>query len=143
MRVVGGAVLALVLVAAAACSGGDDAVSVGDPWGRPSPSSADNAAFYMTLTGGSQDDVLTSAASARCTMTELHETTMTDGTMSMAPVPSGIQVPANEMVKLEPGGLHVMCMGVTTPLSVGESVDIELTFSSGDTTTVSADVRDQ
>lgn len=143
MRVFGVAVLVLVLAAAAAsCGGGDEAVSIGDPWGRPSPSSADNAAFYMTLTGGSSDDVLTSAASDRCTMTEIHETSMTDGTMSMAPVPSGIAVPANGIVKLEPGGYHVMCMGVTEPLSTGDSVDVELTFSSGDTKTVSAEIRE-
>ncbi|MCZ7534258.1 MAG: copper chaperone PCu(A)C [Acidimicrobiia bacterium] len=144
MRVFGAAILVLaVAVGAVACGGSDDAVSVDDPWGRPSPSSADNAAFYMTLIGGSSDDVLTSAGSARCTMTELHETSMTDGTMSMAPVPSGIAVPANGTVKLEPGGYHVMCMGVKEPLSVGESVDVELTFSSGETATVSAEIRDE
>lgn len=136
----------LVLVVAlgtAACGGGAQPVSVDDPWGRPSPTSAESAAFYLTLHGGSSDDVLTGASSDRCTMTELHETMMHDDTMSMEPVETGIAIPAKGTVKLEPGGHHVMCMGVTDPLIVGESVDVVLTFASGTAMTVSVEIREE
>lgn len=143
MGVVRATVLALVVaVGVTACGGGTQRVSVDDPWGRPSPTSAENGAFYLTLRGGSSDDVLTGASSDRCTMTELHETMMHDDMMSMEPVQTGIAIPAKGTVKLEPGGHHVMCMGVTDPLTLGESVDVVLTFSSGTTMTVSAEIRE-
>ena len=128
---------------AAACGGSSDGVDVQDSWGRPSPSAAENAAFYMTLVGGSEADTLTSASSDACTMTEIHETSMTDGQMSMAPVPDGIEIPADATVMLEPGGYHVMCMGVTETLEAGDSVDVSLEFASGEEVTVNAEIREE
>lgn len=135
--------IGLLALIAAACSGSGDGVTVEDAWGRPSPSATENAAFYMTLVGGAETDSLTTASSDACSMTELHETSMNDGQMSMAPVEDGIEVPADSTVMLEPGGLHVMCMGVVEPLEAGDSVDVQLGFASGETVTVSADIRDE
>ena len=135
--------LSVLALLASACSSSGGAVTVDDPWGRPSPSSAENAAFYMTLVGGTESDTLIGASSDACTMTEVHETTMNDGQMSMAPVEDGVVIPAGETVVLEPGGLHVMCMGIVEPLTAGDSVDVDLSFASGETTTVSADIRDE
>lgn len=135
--------IALVALVAAACGGSSGGVDVEDPWGRPSPSAAENAAFYMTLVGGSEADTLTAASSDACTMTEIHETSMTDGQMSMAPVPDGIEVPADTTVMLEPGGYHVMCMGVTEALEAGDTVDVNLEFASGEEATVNAEIREE
>jgi periplasmic copper chaperone A len=75
-------------------------------------------------------------------MTQLHETTMTDGSMSMSEVDGGITIPAGEGVTLEPGGLHVMCMNVTEPLEVGDTVDLELEFAEAGTVAVTAEIRE-
>jgi periplasmic copper chaperone A len=133
------AVLALIV---AACGGGATALSIDDAWGRPSPTSSSNAAFYMTITGGAEDDRIVAAESAACGMVELHETTMTDGSMSMRELPGGIPVPAGETVVLEPGGMHVMCMNVQTPLTVGEAVEIQLTPENSEPITVQAEIRE-
>jgi copper(I)-binding protein len=138
--------IALLVAAAAlvatACGGAGDPVSVADVWGRPSPVDDANAAFYMQITGGSADDVLESAASPACTMVQIHETTMVEGVMSMSEVPGGVPVPADAVVSLEPGGLHVMCMQVVEPLVAGEMVDVDLTFRDAGSVSVQAEIRE-
>ena len=135
-------VFAALALVATACSS-SDSLSVDDPWGRPSPSSASNAAFYMVIDGGAEDDTLIAAQSQVCEIVELHETQMSDGVMSMQHLPEGIPVPAGETVALEPGGLHVMCIGVVSPLVSGETVDVELQFAVAGEMTVQAEIRDE
>ena len=137
------ALIVAVLLLGAACSSGSDTVDVEDPWGRPSPTSEGNAAFYMDLIGSDTDDTLVSAESPACGMVELHESQMTDGVMSMQHLPEGIPVPAGETVSLEPGGLHVMCMNVTEALVEGETADILLRFENSGEVSVSAEIRQQ
>jgi copper(I)-binding protein len=125
----------------ASCSPTDE-VQVSDAWGRPTPDAAVNTAFYMTIEDGGGGDTLVAVATDACGMTQLHETTMTDGSMSMSEVDGGIAIPAGEGVTLEPGGLHVMCMNVTEPLEVGDTVDLELEFAEAGTVAVTAEIRE-
>ena len=134
--------MVVVALVAAACSSGSEGVEVNDPWGRPSPASATNAAFYMELEGSDTDDRLVSADSPVCEVVELHETQMADGVMSMQHLPQGIPVPAGSTVSLEPGGLHIMCLGVTQALVEGESADLQLEFESSGLVTVNAEIRE-
>ena len=53
---------------------------------------------------------------------------MKDGAMTMMRVEDGIPVPAHETVMLQPGGYHVMFMGLKAPLVEGETVHITLVF---------------
>lgn len=73
---------------------------------------------------------------------EIHETTMgANDTMQMRPV-EGIDVPANGSVELKPGSYHVMLIDVQRTLNPGDTVTLTLTFESGKTLTVEADVRE-
>lgn len=130
----------IVALLAVGC-GGSDEVAVDEVWGRPSPMSAGNGAFYMQIAGGGEDDTLVEAKSDACGMVELHETSMSDGVMSMQHLPEGIPVPAGATVSLEPGGLHVMCMNVVDPFEEGDMVDVDLVFESGSEMTVTAEIR--
>lgn len=113
-----------------------------DPWGRPTAGDAPNTAFYMDLTSEGESDVLLSAASDACGMVQVHETQMVDDQMSMSEVPGGIPLPEGETVALEPGGYHIMCMQVPEPITIGESVDLELTFETAGSVSVSAEIRE-
>jgi len=135
--------MAALAIIATACGGDSGEASVGDAWGRPTPDAAANTAFYLTITGGSSDDTLVSASTDACGEVQLHETTMTDGSMGMQEVEGGIAVPAGGTVILEPGGLHVMCMAVTQPLVVGDSVDLVLEFDEAGAVSVTAEIRDE
>jgi copper(I)-binding protein len=44
-------------------------------------------------------------------------------------------------VKLAPGGLHVMLIGLVAPLVIDETVEIRLSFDDGSERLVSAPVR--
>lgn len=64
------------------------------------------------------------------------------GGMTMREV-AAIPVPAGEEVRLEPGGYHVMLLGLTEPLLAGDTFEIELEFETAGTQTVTAEVRDR
>jgi copper(I)-binding protein len=86
---------------------------------------------FMRLKNETPEDIdLVGVSSAVSGATEIHETSMRDGVMRMHHVGS-ITVPANGMVELKPGGLHVMLVGLKQTLDDGDFVSIELKFSDG------------
>jgi copper(I)-binding protein len=123
---------------------GGSTIEVTDAWARSSPAVADAGAAYMVLTNpGDVDDALVSASVADtvAATVELHETRAAGGMggggmgdtstttpmMEMVPV-DRIDVPAGESVSLEPGGLHIMLLGLVEPLAVGDELELTLTF---------------
>ncbi len=126
----------------AASCGSSGELSVSDPWARPTAPGAENAAFYLEIENSGDDEILTGASSDRCTMTEVHATTMTDGVMSMAPASAeALTISSGGSLTLEPGGIHVMCMGIKAPLIQGEVVTVELRFFEADPISVDATVE--
>ena len=125
-------------------SSNQDGIVVEDVWGRPSPTTAANAAFYLVIKNkGSAQDALVQASADICGATELHMSAIDDaGVMSMQQV-SQIDIPAGESVTLEPGGLHIMCIDRLVDLAPGDSVPILLSFSQAGTMTVEAEIREQ
>lgn len=135
----------LLGLALVACQPADRVdLAVTDIWGRPSPASAANAAFYMNIRNtGRVLDSLESAEIDICDNTQLHETNIDDdGVMSMTHV-TKIDIPNGETVSLEPGGLHVMCLGLKSPLEAGEEIPIKLSFAETGELQMQAEIRDQ
>ncbi|NNC39841.1 MAG: copper chaperone PCu(A)C [Acidimicrobiia bacterium] len=134
---------AVLMLLIAACGGGED-IEVSDVWGRPSPAAASNGAFYMVISNNADGvDHLVGAASEACGFTELHESKMSDGVMSMSPVgPAGIEVPAGGEAVLEVGGLHVMCIDKQADFVEGDSYEITLEFDNAGEVIVEAEIRE-
>jgi copper(I)-binding protein len=99
-----------------------------DYWLRAS-AQGQNTAMYMLLHNhGVEADELVGASSGISESVEVHETTMdANGVMQMAPVSSVLLGPDAE-VYFEPGGLHVMFIGLKQDLKVGDEVQITLHF---------------
>jgi len=136
--------VALLAIIAVACSStGERKLSVDGVWGRTSPAVASNAAFYMVIAGGDESDTLMSADAAVCEATEIHASVMNDGVMSMEHLPDGIEIPAGEVVKLEPGGFHIMCIGKQDELVAGQDVPLTLEFAHAGTMAVDVEIRDE
>ena len=60
--------------------------------------------------------------------------------MSMAPQ-DALEIGPGARVRLEPGGAHLMLIGLTGPLVEGETLDFELRFSEGPVLDVELPVR--
>ncbi len=63
------------------------------------------------------------------------------GMMTMQEV-SSIEVPAGETVALEPGGYHVMVLDLQEDLVTGDTIEVTLTFESGDEQTLEVEVKE-
>jgi len=104
------------------------------------PGAPNSAAFMILKNTSAQDLVLTSATSELARATELHNHINDNGVVRMREVPE-IVVPAGQSVELKPGGLHVMFMGLATPLKQGEQGSFTLVDQSGQEYPVQAPVK--
>lgn len=111
-------------------------VAVSDVGGSPVHSAA-----YLTIRNrGGADDRLLGAGFAGARRVEMHETRVSpEGLATMRPVES-IEIPAGEEIRLEPGGLHLMLMGLESSLVSGDTVHLLLKFETNGTRTVPAEV---
>lgn len=116
-------------------------VTVSGEYVREVPPNMPNSAAFMLLKNDTDAPVsLVSAASDTAATVELHEHALVDGMMQMRQIPK-IDVPAHGTTSLQPGGLHVMLIGLTHKLKSGENVAITLTFSNGETIDIKAPVK--
>jgi copper(I)-binding protein len=103
-------------------------IHIDHPWARASIGAAKAGAAYMTLTNeGTEPDRLLAASVEVAEKAELHTTRMEDGVMRMRQV-EAIELAPGESVAIEPGGLHIMMIGLKAPLAEGERFPMTLTF---------------
>lgn len=91
---------------------------------------------FGTLRNESDSDLrLVGASAAVSDKAELHETVLgPSGAASMQKREGGFAIPAGETLVLEPGGNHIMLMGLRDPVTTGQQVTITLEFEDGNTT---------
>lgn len=116
-------------------------ITVSDAWARASAGMARAGGAFMTIKNAGAADTLVKAEADVSPRIELHTHMMEDGVMKMREVEGGIPVPGNGMQMLQPGGYHVMFMGLTAPLEEGSSFPLKLTFKSGETVSVDVAVK--
>lgn len=124
-------VLALALVAPTAFAHdySHGPVKVDHPWSRPTPPGTPMGVGYMSISNsGSSDITLVGAATPRAGTVSIHETSMHDGVMRMAPVKGGLPIPAGATVELKPHSFHLMLEKLKSPLREGESIPLTLSF---------------
>lgn len=116
-------------------------IVIADAWVRqPNPALKMGSAF-LTIENRTPAPVsLVSVTSPAARTVEMHETTTHDGVMSMRRV-HGIPIPPQRVAKLEPGGLHLMLIGLEQPLRPGDRIDLVLQFDHGQSHMVHAVVR--
>ena len=138
------AVLALVALAMPAL-GHDTALGpleLNAPFTRATLPNAPVAGGFLTIVNtGPQDDRLVSASSEIAAETQIHEMAMQGDVMKMRQLADGLAIPAGATVALEPGGYHIMFMGLKQALKEGDTVPVVLTFEKAGTITIGLHVE--
>lgn len=115
-------------------------VEVNAPYIRAVPPGQSNSAAFMQLSNHGTDIALTGARTDAAQVVELHTHTQDEGVMRMRRIDQ-IEVPAHHSVTLQPGGLHIMLIGLERPLMEGETVGMTLEYSDGSEQTISLPIR--
>ncbi|UCR87945.1 copper chaperone PCu(A)C [Mycetocola spongiae] len=119
-----------------------DSVTVHDGWIKAVDGGM-SGAFGDLRNAGESDIILVGATTPAASMVELHETVDNgSGAMVMREKDGGFTIPRGGEFKLAPGANHIMLMGLTGPLSPGETVSLTLTFSDDSTQTIDLPVKD-
>jgi len=120
-----------ILFALAACAPaghGDPDIAV-QGWARETAPGQSVAAAYLTIeNSGPGTDRLVGVASPAAEQASLHSTTVEDGIARMRAINGGLEIPARGAAALEPGGDHIMLVGLRQPLVRGSDVELQLRF---------------
>jgi copper(I)-binding protein len=116
----------LCFLMAASISCAADSVAISHAWARATAPGQGVGAAYLELKSA-VDLTLVKAESPAAGSVEIHKMSMKDGVMEMRMLET-MELPAGEVVKLEPGGLHLMLFDLKKPLKMGESMQLTLYF---------------
>ena len=104
------------------------------------PTQSVTAAFMILRNPTDIDRKLVSAESDITETVEFHTHLHENGMMRMRQVEK-IQIPARGETVFQPGGFHLMLIGLRQPLKLGQAVTINLTFDDGATEQIQAEVK--
>ncbi|MGP4030772.1 copper chaperone PCu(A)C [Pseudarthrobacter sp. 1C304] len=117
-------------------------LTVSQPWVKTAASGMTGAFGVIKNTSGA-DVTVTGASTPAARMVELHETIAgPTGAMQMQAKQGGFVIPAGGELVLEPGGNHLMLMGLTGPVTAGADVTFTLTLAGGGTLDFAAVAKD-
>ncbi len=116
-------------------------IQVEEAWVRAVAGLNVNTAAYMTLRNtGTAPDRLTGARSEIARMAGLHRTTIDERGLARMNEVEALDIPAGGAAALEPGGFHIMLMGVGS-LVEGDTVEITLLLEGSGPLDIAAEVR--
>ncbi len=114
---------------------------VSHAWVREAPPGASVQAGYMELRNNSSQIIKISAISSpEFASIEMHRMFTQDGMMRMQQQDT-LNIPANGMLRLEPGSYHLMLLNPVSYLNAGNAVRFTLTTASGTSIDVNAIVK--
>lgn len=117
-------------------------LEISTAWTRATVKTAKVGGGYITIKNtGNESDRLIAGTADFAKDVQLHQMTLIDDVMRMHPVDGGIDIPAGGEVVLQPGGQHLMFMGLQRPLLEGEEVSVSLTFERAGDVSVSFKVN--
>ena len=103
-----------------------DLVQVQEPWAKATVPGQKVGGVYMNMVAR-ENLRLTGVKSAVAETAAVHQMKMENGMMRMRALPF-LELPAGKMVKLEPGGYHIMLFDLRQSLVAGQKLKLELTF---------------
>ncbi|WP_440070499.1 copper chaperone PCu(A)C [Streptosporangium sp. OZ121] len=117
------------------------ALTITDPWVKTAKKGM-SAAFGTLVNNTDAEVTVVSGASPLSPKIELHEVVDSKGKMIMRPKEGGIVIPARGTHLLQPGGDHIMLMGLTKAVKPGAQIPFTLTLKDGKTVEFTAVGKD-
>lgn len=105
-------------------------VQVEEPWVRATVAQQKITGAFMRITAP-QDARLVSARSPVAGRVEIHEMAMENNVMKMRAV-DAVELPADKLVELKPGGYHVMLFDLKRPVVEGDTVPLTIVVEGKD-----------
>ncbi len=115
-------------------------IDIGHPYTRPTREGQQVGGGYLKLANKGVADRLVSAASPAAASVEIHSMSMEGDVMKMRQV-DAIDLPTGATVLLQPGGYHLMLMGLKAPLKAGDKIPLTLKFERAGEVVVTVNVE--
>jgi hypothetical protein len=136
--------IAALLLGCIAAAGTDESrignLIVSEARARPTPPGISVGVVYLAITNrGAKADRLVSLSTPLASKVEIHESRIEHGVAEMREVNS-VDCPAGATVRAVPGGLHLMLIGLASPLAPGTRFPLSLQFRDAGTVTVKVPV---
>lgn len=144
VRTLLGSAFMAILIAAPARG---DEIRAGDlvisqAWSRATPGGAKVGGGYLTIENkGTAPDRLISGSADVAAKVQVHEMSMNNGVMTMRPLEAGVVIEPGKMIKLAPGGFHLMLLDLKSPLKQGDKLPITLEFEKAGKVSIVLDVQ--
>lgn len=110
-------------------------MTIGHPYSRTTAPGQSTGGAYLSVANRGPADTLVSARTPVAQSVEMHEMRMAGEVMQMREIRS-IAVPSDKPVVLQPGGLHLMLIGLKSPLKQGDRFPLTLKFQKAGEVTV-------
>jgi copper(I)-binding protein len=131
-----------VVLLLSACQPKAAGLSIRDAWARPATSGNNSAVYFVINNPGDQGDSLLSASTDIAQAAELHMS-MVEGDVMTMKKQDQVAVPAGGDIGFEPGGLHVMLIGLNQDLKVGDTFSLTLNFAKAGSRKLTVTVKEQ
>lgn len=115
-------------------------LKVDDVWSRATPPGMPMGAVYGVIRNAGTDVVeIVGLETPVARAAEIHESVEIDGMMRMREI-APFEVQPGETIRLEPGGIHMMLMGLKSQLLSGQRFPVDIHLSDGSSITVESQV---
>jgi copper(I)-binding protein len=107
---------------------GQSLIHIEQPWARATPGGAKTGAVYLTLMNhGSAGDRLLGATTPVAEKVQFHSVTEDNGVSRMREMRT-VEVAPGAVITFNPGGWHIMVVGLKQPLKEGQTFPLTLNF---------------
>jgi periplasmic copper chaperone A len=116
-------------------------ITISKAWARPAANGDNGAVYFLLQNHSAGKDELVSVSSDVAEAAEMHLSSMEGDVMQMAQVDS-LPIKGKASIQFEPGGLHVMLVGLKQELKVGDEIQITLHFKEHEDITVKVSIQE-
>lgn len=116
-------------------------LTVQNAWSRPAQAGMNGVGFMTIVNSGKKPVKLVSVETSLAGKAELHQSSMTNGVMTMRRLDQGVIIAPGGKLELASGGYHLMLLGLKQPLKVGQKAPVTLIFEKRRRITVDLTVR--